>query len=483
MKRALLRMAGLFLVGSVLGTSAAAPRPSLTARPATQPAAAPTPAVAAEEAPALPTIRPRRLLTNRSDVRALAASGSHLWVATGGGLERYDLAKATEAPRVFGTLDGLDTIDVRAVQGEGPRLIAETATARCVLDEGDRFACSPHPPRPPALLSKDAFAGHAVSARLELPIGEIVGTRGGGAFLLPKDGAPSRRLGSADEAPASFAHKAARFGDALFLATFRDGLVRLRLGADGTPRAGAKGALATEPVPAPFAMVNDVAVVGDVLYVAANEGFFSSSDGRKFELVPAIGARSITGVAPGPNGSLWVTSTGALYAVPAGGRGRVLAAHLAPAGSRSVQGVASDGASGAWLATEDRGAVHFDGRVFTAWDRLAGLPSSWVVGVTADGAGGVYAATLRHGFVHIASTGAFSKVGGAPGAWALATHRLGDLLAMGSQEGATVVDGHGRARALGALPDPRVHLFVQCGRTLLVGTESGLGLYDVTDPS
>lgn len=477
MKRWLAWIAALLVVGTVSAAPARSPQPIVAVRSA---ASASPPPPHDDPKPA-ETVLPRAVFASRADVRAIAVAGAHLWLATGGGLERHDVARLGDAPRVFGTLEGLDTLDVRSVRIEAGVVVAETATGRCSRSANARFACEARAPRPPALPSKEALAGHAVSARVELSDGAVVGTRGGGAYFVPRGSGAPRRLGAdVDGMPASFVHKAVRFGDALVFATFRDGLARLPVDhASGEPVAP----VTLTKVSTPFAMVNDVAVLGGVLYVAANEGFFSSPDGVRFDLVPAIGARSITGVAPGPNGTLWVTSTGALYAVPAGGRGRVLAAHLAPAGSRSVQSVVSDGARGAWLATEDRGAVHFDGARFTAWDRLAGLPSSWVVAVASDGSGGVYASTLRNGFMHIARDGTYAPVAGAPGDWALTASRRGGVLAMGSQEGAHLVDAAGRVRALGALPDRRVHLFVQSGRTLLVGTESGLGLYDVTESS
>src|SRR5262249_20891408 len=141
------------------------------------------------------------------------------------------------------------------------------------------------------------------------------------------------------------------------------------------------------------------------LFVAANEGLYVSRDGKSFERVPAIGARSITGLGA-DKGALWVSSTEALYRLDRSAKQRVQAAYVHPAGSHSVQGLAL-APNCVRLATEDRGAVWFDphAKTFHARDRLAGTPTSWATAIASDGHGGAFVATLRDGALHITTSG------------------------------------------------------------------------------
>jgi ligand-binding sensor domain-containing protein len=422
------------------------------------------------------SIQPRAIWSNTHDVRSLAFDGHFLWVATSGGLERY--ASSSAPARFFGTVEGLDTLDVRLVRMEGDRLVAETGTGRCELGVTPRFTCSSRTPRAAPSPSKDSFEGHAVTARLSAFGGTAIGTHGAGVFFVPPNGA-SRRLSSETMAPASFAHTSATYRGALWLGTFRDGLVRVALDRNGKlPSTPAELDRAAAPVVTPFRMVNQLAEVDGALFVAANEGFFVTRDGHRFELVPAIGARAITSVATDSK-TIWVASTGAMYRIdrPSLGVGRVRSAHLAPAGTRSIQRVVPDGAGGAWLSTEDRGIVRFDGASFQSWDRLAGLPTSWFVNAATDGEGGLLAATLRHGFLRVRTDGSWTRIDDVPGDWGLTAQRVDALTCFGAQEGAACGSSASDIQRLGALPDPRVHLFAKSGSTLLVGTEAGIAIY------
>src|SRR5262249_24088636 len=144
-----------------------------------------------------------------------------------------------------------------------------------------------------------------------------------------------------------------------WLGTFRDGLLRVPLDRAGNLVEGKS----PSPVPTPFRMINELLDVDGNLFVAANEGLYVSRDGKSFERVPAIGARSITGLGA-DKGALWVSSTEALYRLDGSAKKRVQAAYVHPAGSHSVQGLALD-PNGVWLATEDRGAVWFDAHAKT----------------------------------------------------------------------------------------------------------------------
>lgn len=223
-------------------------------------------------------------------------------------------------------------------------------------------------------------------------------------------------------------------------------------------------------VPAPFRMVNDLLDVDGNLFVAANEGLYISRNGKSFERVLPIGARSITGLAADDT-SVWLTSTEALYRIDRKGKEKAKSAFVHPAGSRSIQGLALSG-SNIWLATEDRGVVLFDGKDFHAKDKLAGLPTSWFVGVTSDGNGGAYAATLRDGALHLGADGKWERAI-AYGAWGETATRIGEHACFGMQEGASC-----GARKFRGLPDPRVHLIFPMPGKILIGTEAGMALYD-----
>jgi hypothetical protein len=418
--------------------------PTETATPATAPPA-PKPSF-------LDSPRPVALFLDRGDVRELARGGDTVWAATSGGLVSFDLP--TMAERSYGTDDGLDTLDVRRVT-VAAIVVVDTAFSRCERSEA-RFTCRAHASEPPQPRETDTFAGHPVTARLRTERGEFVGTRGAGLWL---DGKPLLAAG-----PGSFVKAAAKARGALYLGLFDGGVARMALDDKGEPRAPIVS------LRTPFRMVNDLLEVDGALFVAANEGLYVSRDGKKFERVPAIGAKSITGLAADASG-VWLTSSESLYRIDRNGRGKVQLACLRPAGSRSIQGLAL-ASGGVWLATEDRGLVWFDGHEFHAKDRLAGLPTSWMVGVASDGAGGAFGVTLRDGALHVGPSGAWER-SLAAGTWGQTVARMGKDTCFGMQEGASC----GPLRFSG-LPDPRVHVVAPIGGKILVGTEAGMALYD-----
>jgi hypothetical protein len=414
-----------------------------------------TTAASAGQAPKpsfLDSPKPVALFLDRGDVRELALGGDTVWAATSGGLVSFDLA--TMAERSYGTEDGLDTMDVRHVT-VAANVVVDTAFSRCEKSEA-RFTCRPHASEPPQPRETDTFAGHPVTARLRTQRGEFVGTRGAGLWL---DGKPLLAAG-----PGSFLKAAAKARGALYLGLFDGGVARMALDDKGEPRSPIVS------LRTPFRMVNDLLEVDGALFVAANEGLYVSRDGKKFERVPAIGAKSITGLAVDASG-VWLTSSESLYRIDRSGRGKTKLARLHPAGSRSIQGLAL-APGGVWLATEDRGLVWFDGHEFHAKDRLAGLPTSWMVGVASDGAGGAFGVTLRDGALHVGPSGAWER-SLAAGTWGQTVARIGKDTCFGMQEGASC----GPLRFAG-LPDPRVHVMAPIGGKILVGTEAGMALYD-----
>jgi ligand-binding sensor domain-containing protein len=474
----------------VLGTVAAF-RSSVL--PAAHPGAAPAVAHASIEEgphPRMPgeprpdnALTPGTMLVDGSDARALAADGTHVWVATGGGLEQY--THGGTFLRRFGTGDGLDTVDVRDVRAVGGVILTETATGHCVAGAGEpnlRFVCQHAPPSPAQPSRLGDFRGLPLSARLAVAGSVFLATRGGGVFRAPQgDLHGATRLGPPGAAPKSFVQTAAHFRGALWLGTFDDGLHRVPLAKDGT----LDGPLAERiaPVPSPVRMVNRLAASSRTLFVAGNEGLFASDDGVRFDRVSAIAQRPMTGIAI-EGTKLWVASSEAVYRLELGDtrqrlpttKPKLERSFVYPAGTHAIQSIAVGTDGVAWLATEDRGVVRVDERGARSFDSLAGLPTSWFVAVVADGHGGTIATSLRHGTVHVKSDGSWQPLDWSPNPWGLSLAQGSNGLCIGTQGGAACRTGDRTVRLAG-LPDPRVHTFVPVGDSLLVGTEGGLAVY------
>jgi ligand-binding sensor domain-containing protein len=245
-------------------------------------------------------------------------------------------------------------------------------------------------------------------------------------------------------------------GDAWF-GSFRDGIC-VRRGAE------------FQTLAAPFRMVNDLEPTPFGLFVAASEGLFVTTDGRSFDPVPGERREGANGVAFDGR-SLWATTPGALWRIRVGGRGPSTRVFWRPGGARAVQDVAvHDGI--VWLATEDRGAVRFDGSEHTVFDRAAGLPTSWGLKIAVDAQGTAYMATLRHGIVVIDGAGARPLA--VPDAWLFNVSVVDGEVWASTQGGAYRVTG-ADAPAF-PLPDPRVHVVARLDGRLHVGTESGLAI-------
>jgi hypothetical protein len=422
--------------------------------------------------------RPRVVLGNGSDVRALASDGTHAWAATSGGLDRYDLV--TRERVHFGVESGLDTLDVRAVHLVFAFVVVDTAESRCVRaeDAGGAFRCERARPPAPVAPSLETFEGAPVVARVAAKDGALVGTRGRGVFFAPAaDASRPVRLDPEENAPASFVRKIVFYKDRAWLGTFDDGLLELPADACALAQKPELTLSATRSR-APVRMVNDLAQANGTLFVAANEGLFFTRDGGAFERLDAI-PRGATGIAAFRD-HVFVTTTSALWRIKVSGRRPIIDGNWwRPAGTRSLQGVAVS-AERAWLASEDRGLIRFDARAasptFEAVDRLSGAPTSWVVAVASDGRGGAFAATLRDGVFHVSSAGALETVPGAPSAWTLDASFEDDELCVGTQAGAACYADWTKlpTRVFAGLPDARVHDVQHLGPALLLATEAGI---------
>jgi ligand-binding sensor domain-containing protein len=289
----------------------------------------------------------------------------------------------------------------------------------------------------------------------------------------PANPADAHRAG----APPLFVRTIVSYRGRVWLGTFTDGLYVIDASPDELVERAEIATNAT-PLPAPFRMVNDAVAVGGSLYVAANEGLYVTRDGAHFQRIRQVDVRGVTALATDGH-SLYATTTSALWRVRLEGDRRGAAVWWKPGGSRSLQGVIVE-KSTVWLASEDRGAIRFDGKAFTAYDRLAGLPTSWVVAIAGDGEGGVYAATLRDGAMHLKANGDYTALPGLPSAWGLTVARADGEVCVGTQDGAACSDeARGAAGTSGSwqmldrLPDRRVHAFLHTSEGLVVGTEAG----------
>ncbi len=384
------------------------------------------------------------LWTNTAQVESIAAAGGTLWAATTGGVEEYALPAGMRTS-LYTTEHGLDSNAAHDLWVDDGVVRVRTERSVCVLRQG-RFGCAPAidvVTTVPAVAPR--FHGTRETARLTIGRQSAVATAGAGLWL---DG---RRITPEGQICTNHIQALAEFQGRLWVGGFDGGLCVLEDSAFRT-------------VPVPFRMINDLLATPRGLYVAAGEGLFVSSDGRKFHRDPRIRDR-------GPNrlalsrGRLFVTTPAALYEIRLEGRDLVRRWRN-PAGSTSLQSVAVSGRT-VWLASEDRGVIRFRGGKFESFDRASGLPSSWVVDVAPAPGGGVWAATLRDGAVHLDRAGRVRELGGNPHAWGLRLYGDGDRMLFGTQQG---LGGHDD------LPDPRVHALLRTARGLWIGTEGGLAL-------
>jgi ligand-binding sensor domain-containing protein len=408
--------------------------------------------------------RGAEVVTSTMEVEDVAVDGAAVWVATRGGVERYERTGLGLGPglglglaRRYTTADGLAANHVLDVEASGGTVRVRTRDARCEL-VGERFACAAAPPfavPPPGVAER--FAGARVTATVALGRERLVATAGAGLWL---DGASGpRRLSPRGQICGNHVTAAVRFRGRTWLGTFDRGLcVRED---DGTYRS----------VEGAFRMVNALAVTPRGLFVASGEGVFATRDGRRFERVALVEQAGANGLAFDGR-SLWITTPGALWRLRVRGGPRD-AVWWRPGGSAAVQRVAVAGGV-VWLATEDRGAVRFAKDRFTVFDRAAGMPSSWALDVAVGRDGTAWVATLRHGLVAISPKGQPRRVGGVGDAWLLHVSVHDDGVWVGTQGGAFRVADDGSVRRVDGLPDGRVHVVARLADGLWLGTEGGL---------
>lgn len=357
------------------------------------------------------------LWTNTAQVESIAASGTTLWAATGGGVEEYALPAGTRTA-LYTTEQGLDSNAVHLVWIEDGGVGVRTDRSICLLRQR-RFACSSADAVVPAVAAvAPRFHGARETARLRVGEQTIVASAGAGLWL---DG---RRITPSGQICTNHIHALAEFQGHLWVGGFDGGLCVLE--DSGTFRT----------IRVPFRMINDLVATPRGLHVAAGEGLFFTSDGRKFHRDSRVRDR-------GPNrmalsrGRLYVTTPAALYELHLA-RPNLFRRWRNPAGSTSLQSVAVSGRT-IWLASEDRGVIRFRGGKFVSFDRASGLPSSWVVHVAPAPAGGVWAATLRHGAVRLDSSGNVRELAASSSVHAVL--RTAHGLWIGSEGGLALVSG------------------------------------------
>jgi ligand-binding sensor domain-containing protein len=403
---------------------------------------------------------PAAVHTSTLYVEDLAADADTVWAATRGGLEAYD--RSTLARReVATTQQGLAASATRRVIVEGGTVVVETETAACARGAGGRFTCHSIPPSPPAVPGSEELEGARVTARLRLDGRELVGTAGRGLWLV--EPGLSRRITPGGQIGSNHVMAIVEHRGSVFLGSFDEGLSRW----DGR---------AFERVALPARMINDLAATPAGLHVATSEGLWRSEDGRRFVRVAGVNERGINDLAyDAATDTLYATAPSVLYRIRADG----VRAFWRPGGTRALQAV-EVGSHGVWLAAEDRGALRFRGGRAEIFDRAAGLPSSWALDVAVTADGGALVATLRDGLVRVAANGRWSAVAGLPDAWILhvsADAAESGAFFVGTQDGASRIDPHGRVRDFGRLPDGRVHAIARIGDAIWVATESGTAVY------
>ncbi len=477
-----------------------------------------------------------QVITTTMYVEDIAVRGHRAYVATRGGLEVYDL-HAKARLRIYTAANGLAESHIYRVL-VGPTDAAVSVRTRrylCRLDRArDRFQCQSKPalqPEAPAVARH--FAGMRVTVQAALVGAELVGTAGGGLWLLrkPTPDRPQRddgeRLSPRNQLCANHVMAMEHFAGRIYLGGFDGGLCVADAGAGRFRR-----------LDTPFRMINDLAATPHGLYVAANAGLYHSVDGEVFRKIDFVSARGANGLAfDAADGILYATTPATLWRLPLGPRKRRVSKRQwrprqfwLPGGARALQKVAV-GAGAVWMASEDRGIIRFADGAFTVYDRAAGLPTSWIMDIeVVEEARGhtLYAASFRHGLLRVPLDSAHNdddnndggpalhltqSVPGLPDSWLLRVQAVPTRAAspnanidtnpdantdaiidtsgapradiwVGTQNGAARLVEGTVVETVDALPHPCVHAVMTAGDRVWLATEGGLVLAatDVVSP-
>ncbi len=405
-----------------------------------------------------PSFELATLHTSTAHVDDLATDGKLVWAGTRGGLEVYDVATGT-LQRRFDTRHGLDTAHVWSVDLSNGQARVRTTASECVLRDTtfDCTAAAGAPAMEPTVGPRRD--GHRVTAIVNAGTQRFEATAGSGLWI---GGETPRRLTADDQPCSNHIGPMLTDGERLWLGAFHEGLCftddgRTFTHASEGPR-----------------MINDLTSIDGVLWIAATEGLFRTTDGITFEREASIKPRGVNGLARDGD-MLLVTTPGALWTVPLG-KGRTKA-QSRPGRTRAIQGLVHT-TDATWLTTEDRGVV----RVATSgdttrFDLAAGLPASWFLAAAADNQGNIVAGSLRNGVTVLEPDGSHHQVGGLPDTWIFDVTRIADTIFVGTQNGAAAIQGE-HVTTLPDIPHPNVHGFAEYRGQLWVATEGGLAVYD-----
>jgi ligand-binding sensor domain-containing protein len=303
------------------------------------------------------------------------------------------------------------------------------------------------------------YQGARETVRVSVSAGTLVGTAGAGVWL--DDGAASRRLTPSGQICGNHVTALTEWKGTLWAASFDAGVCF-------------KKGDAWVTVDTPFRMVNDLAVTKKGLVVAAGEGLFVSTNGKKWRRWKHVRDTGMNDLAVDGD-VLWVTMPGALWRLPLSAKAGKAEITWTPGGARSLQAVAADKGQ-VWMVSEDHGALHPGDDGVEVHDRAAGLPSSWALDVSTGG-GAVWVATLRHGLLRRGADGAWARIAGLEQAWLLFVGADADGRGawVGAQGGLYRVDEDGaRVHDFRQLPHENVHVVLERKSGLWVGTEGGL---------
>jgi len=346
-------------------------------------------------------------------VRALAATGDTLWIATSDGL--YEATDTIRKSTVLGTrtvtalaadgdtlLAGADPRGLWKIHGGKADLVDKRAVVGCFAGSKPHADCTPAAPDRPEHVT--AFAVHHDHL--------IAGTFADGVW--EQSGDSWARVPGAPR----FVDQLLVDGDALYVAS-ATGLFRRTAGAFEHVDLG----LASTHV-------NDLVKSGDTLWLATSRGL-AAWDGHTVRILDTGSARVVYTVA-----------------------------------------VASDGA--VWAGTI-AGAIRFGSDGIIRYDRARGsLPADWVTALVPDADGSVLAGTYDSGVARLFPDGHGAPLAGLTGGLWINPHgivRMDDTVAALTLGGGLVrADG----QAIPRLPDDDVTAAVRMGDTLWIGTRGGI---------
>ena len=403
---------------------------------------------------------------------ALAVFGGHLYVGfRGAGLHRFD-------GTLFEPVEGLPVDGVRALAVYQDALwIGLGSRGIYTSQDGQRARKHHH-----WVLGRRGVTGMTVkAARLEIGMGpygwwRVEGNRVrrvkkhvfAGCFDRNGPRAPVTECGlgpapSVSGLPSGHVTALAHHQGHLYVGTFAGGLAI----------ATGDGFSSIEGAPR---FVNALLSDGDVLWVASPRGLFRLDRRGVRQAGLPLPSHHVNGLAQGPDGTLWVATSGGLAGFGSDGV-REYRRHNGLPG-RIVYAVAATADGAVWAGT-DRGAARLSADGVTVFTQAnGGVPHDWINALLADG-DAVYAGTYDAGVVRLTADGRGRPVAGLESAWVnpaglsfhgtrLTVATLGDGFLSVPRAGA------GSAQSRTGLPSDDVTASIVHDGHLYIGTRGGL---------